>query len=172
MFLDISDIQDDAEIYEERGDEVRFKEGRPPMSLRYDVVDSPKSWAGQAVGMSEFGSGEGTGLGTFVRRNSMIGALLMSVFGSVRDALGPTPPPSRPYELRRSMWTVDSRLMKEFGQRGLATAAANLGKLELCVMEAGRSRSRCTLLLRIRLHNMIAIVSRSAIGGSGRSITM
>jgi hypothetical protein len=133
VFLDISDIQDDAEIYEEKGGEVHFQAGRPPMSLRYDVVDRAKWWEGRMPGMAEFGPAEGAGLGAFVRRNSMIGALLNRIYGSAREALVAPQPPSGPYELRRSMWTVDSRLMEEFGQRGLETAAANLGKLaELC----------------------------------------
>src|SRR5262249_45143034 len=127
VFLDISDIQDDAEIYEEREGEVRFRADRPPMALRYDVVDRAKWWQGRSPDTAEFGANEGAGVGALIRRNSMIGALMMRLYGTARELLGPTPVPDSAVNLRRSMWTVDARLMKEFGERGLATAAANLG---------------------------------------------
>jgi hypothetical protein len=103
------------------------------MALRYDVVDRRKWWEGRSPDTAEFGANEGAGAGARIRRNSMVGAMMMSVYGTARGLLERAPPPDSPVNLRRSMWTVDARLMKEFGERGLATAAGNLGRLlELC----------------------------------------
>ena len=129
VFLDISDIQDDAEIYEERDGAVLFRADRPPMGLRYDVVDRAEWWAGRTPDSAEFGAHEGAGRGAFIRRNSMLGALAMRLYDAAREMIEPPRAPASQLNLRRSMWTVDTRLMKEFGERGLATAAANLGKL-------------------------------------------
>src|SRR5581483_5439665 len=106
LFLDLSDIDDDANVYQVRADGTV---GKTPVHYKPFVKGTPFD-LGQFL------------LNNFTSIRFAYDLWLTSSF-SYKESLGRD----------RARWTVDPDLMNKWGKRGLAIAAANLEKVvELC----------------------------------------
>jgi len=106
VFLDLSDIDDDANVYRVEGDRV-FRAGTAiiPIDAKGQAPPPPFD------------------LGTFILHNFMTGRLVHDLYltASLRFARSVGKP--------RARWTIDPALMESWGRRGLEVAAANLDRI-------------------------------------------
>jgi hypothetical protein len=157
VFLDLSDIDDDANVYHVEGDRVvragspiaKASGSKPPDSKAPDSTASVSAAFASTVSGSKSSNVKASdstasepeasdskapppsfdlgNLGNFLLNNFMTGRFVYDVYLTV--ALNVSQSTGRP----RARWTVDPALMEDWGRRGLEVAGANLDRIvELC----------------------------------------
>jgi hypothetical protein len=110
VFLDLSDIDDDANVYRVEGDRV----------VRAGAAIIPLDANGQAPPPP-------FDLGTFIVENFMTGRFVHDLYLTVSLQI------VRSVGKPRARWTVDPALLESWGRRGLEVAGANLDRIvDLC----------------------------------------
>jgi hypothetical protein len=105
VFLDISDVQDEAEVY--YIDDNRNVRTNPEAQSRHNAVAGRSNWWYPVF--------------AWLRDNSVI---LHVTWTHARNYFDPLP-----IDYRRSKWTVDDKLFEEFGRRGLESMRSSMDRL-------------------------------------------